>query len=173
MLIVLILSWCFKLHGFHYGFCLWFVQIYWPLNISMLGVSIQTCRHSARHLVMHKEDCALFDIVLSLLHDTIPIPNSCGTLAHATSIVFDKKNMSRRWQGTFDWVREITLSLDSLYIVWHPWLEKCPLEVYHLQIHCARMKMQCDFFSEFYDFACMCKGCHLDHGIVMNANLLP
>lgn len=68
----------------------------------MLGVSIHTCRHSARHLVTHKEDYALFDVVLSPLHDTIPIPNSCGTLAHATSKDADKKNMSRRWQGTFD-----------------------------------------------------------------------
>lgn len=104
----------------------------WPLNIPMLGVSICVCKRSGCHLVTHMEDHALFNVILSPSHDIIPIPNPCGTLAHATSVDYDKKNMSRRWQGKTDWVHELTMSPNTLYIVWQPWLEKGPLEVYHL-----------------------------------------
>ena len=57
------------------------VQIYRPLNISLLGAFIHACIRSGRHLIMYNEESSLFNATLSPLHDTISTPRSGGAMA--------------------------------------------------------------------------------------------
>ena len=74
-------------------FCSQLVQIYWPPNISLLGAFTHACRCSGHHLVAYKENCSLFDVILSLSRHTIPTPSLGGTLAYTTSIHFEEEHV--------------------------------------------------------------------------------
>lgn len=58
-------------------------------------------------------------------------------LLHIQPLLIQTKNMPTRWQGKIKWVCALT---NFFYIVWHPWLKKCPPEVYHFQFYHARKK---------------------------------
>lgn len=77
----------------------WLMQIYWPLNISLLGVSIHACKHSGHHLVTYKEDITLLDAILS------PTPSSGGLHQHMLPWSTPTKHMSRG--GEEKWIEYV------------------------------------------------------------------